>query len=185
MHAPMSAAGACVCLCVCTRVCTCVCVCVCACVRACVCVYYRRSVRRLSRRALACTQRAVHPCATLALCHARQQALVVTPRLRGRARARITPTVTPTPPPTPPPPPRCAAPLHARIVAGFRTHTARRLRHLPILSASAPLRHPLPGRWRRDQCMKMEDDGSCAHEMDPRTRGAPPAPADSDGGDRP
>ena len=43
------------------------------------------SVRRLSRRALACTQRAVHPCATLALCHARQQALVVRPRLRGRA----------------------------------------------------------------------------------------------------
>ena len=106
-------------------------------------------------------QAEVHPCATLALCHARQQALVVRPRLRGRARARI----------TPPPPPRCAAPLHARIVAGFRTHTARRLRHLPILSASAPLRRP--GRWRRDQCMKMEDDGSCAHEMDPRTRGAP------------
>ena len=108
------------------------------------------SVRRLSRRALACTQRAVHPCATLALCHARQQALVVRPRLRGRARARI----------TPPPPPRCAAPLHARIVAGFRTHTARRLRHLPILSASAPLRHPgaatsiAPGRWRRPLCMR-------------------------------
>ena len=97
-------------------------------------------------------QAEVHPCATLALCHARQQALVVRPRLRGRARARITPP--------PPPPPRCAAPLHARIVAGFRTHTARRLRHLPILSASAPLRHPgaatsiAPGRWRRPLCMR-------------------------------
>ena len=32
-----------------------VCVCVRACVCVCVCVYYRRSVRRLSRRALACT----------------------------------------------------------------------------------------------------------------------------------
>ena len=32
-----------------------VCVCVRACVCVCVCVYYRRSVRRLSRRALTCT----------------------------------------------------------------------------------------------------------------------------------
>ena len=64
------------------------------------------------------------------------------------------------PPPPPPPPPRCAAPLRARIVAGSRTHTARRLRHLPILSASAPLHHPgaatsiAPGRWRRPLCMR-------------------------------
>ena len=69
------------------------------------------SVRRLSRRALACTQRAVHPCATLALCHARQQALVVRPRLRGRARARITPPPAPAPAPAPAVPPRCARAL--------------------------------------------------------------------------
>ena len=71
LHTPMSA-HVCVCLCVCV-VCVCACVCmfvcvrarvyvrvrVCVCVRACVCVcvcvYYRRSVRRLSRRALTCT----------------------------------------------------------------------------------------------------------------------------------
>ena len=144
------------------------------------------SVRRLSRRALACTQRAVSSTSGSRLrCTPARRLHSVTraSRRSSSARASAAERVRASRPP-PPPPPRCAAPLHARIVAGFRTHTARRLRHLPILSASAPLRHPRPGRWRRDQCMKMED----VSRNGPTNQGCPPARAsrqtatDRDGG---
>jgi hypothetical protein len=112
----------------------------------------------------------VHPCATLALCHARQQALVVRPRLRGRSR-RPRPRPRPHRPAVPP---RCTRALSPASGPTPRGGSVTSPSSRPaLLFATRRVFATRPGRWRRDQCMKMEDDGSCAHEMDPRTRGAP------------